>query len=143
MNIGFLSLYYTPSNSSKDETNCIPDDGVSSRILCRSEFLLLGLLAQLTNLTHGQGVFGMNIKDLVNDTKGTLAHYFAVAISLTLTTIWVIVAFQSKDIYPEGTSLWVRFGWPGMLAMNLLKSRFGKIEKQLPIKKGIKDESHW
>ena len=89
----------------------------------------------------------MNITALVDSAKVTLGHYSAAAASLTLTTIWVIIAFQSKDlykdIYPEETSLWVRFGWPVMLVMNLLKSRPGKIEKQLPIKEEIKDEFYW
>jgi hypothetical protein len=85
----------------------------------------------------------MNISILAPDTEGTLAHYFEVAISLTVSTVWVIVAFQSKYIYPDNTPIWVRLGWPVMLTMNLLKSRFGKVEKQLPIAKGIRDESHW
>lgn len=62
----------------------------------------------------------MNINDLVPDTLGTLAHYFEVAIPLTLITIWVVVTFQSKNIYPEGTSLFTRLGWPVQLCLNLL-----------------------
>lgn len=85
----------------------------------------------------------MNITLLAPGTHGTLGHYFAVAISLTVSTVWVIVAFQSKYIYPPNTPLWRRFGWPVMLCMNLMSSRFGRTEGQLPIRKGIKDESHW
>ena len=63
----------------------------------------------------------MNIKDLSPETFGTLAHYFEVAIPLTMVTIWVVVTFQSKSIYPEGTSLFTRFGWPVQICLNLLK----------------------
>ncbi|KAG6829590.1 hypothetical protein H0H87_010739 [Tephrocybe sp. NHM501043] len=67
-------------------------------------------------------VFGMNIKDFVPGTEGTAAHYLEVAIPLTGLTIWVVVAFQSKFIYPEGTGLFKRFAWPVQLCLNLLRT---------------------
>lgn len=78
-------------------------------------------------------VFGMNVTILVPDTNGTLSHYFIVAVVLTASTIWIIVAFQSRYIYPENTPLWVRLGWPVMLSARLLKSRFGKAEGEIPM----------
>ena len=90
---------------------------------------------------NGQTVFRMNISILVDGTHGPLALYVEVAIALALSTVWVVTAFHN-EIYPDETPLWVRFGWPAKLSMNLLKNRFGKIEKQLPIKTGIKDGSH-
>ncbi|KAG6889951.1 hypothetical protein C0995_013478 [Termitomyces sp. Mi166 len=86
-------------------------------------------------------VFGMNIQDLVPNTFGTLAHYFEVAIPLTMITIWVVVTFQSKNIYPQGTSLLTRFGWPVQLCLNLLKSKIGR-ESDENIPMTIKDVSH-
>lgn len=85
----------------------------------------------------------MNITLLVPNTQGTLAQYVEVTITLTLSTIWVIVSFQSKYIYPDGTPFWVRFGWPVKLLLDLLKSRFKKVEKELPIQSRIKGEHHW
>lgn len=85
----------------------------------------------------------MNIKEVAPDTNGTLPHYIAVAIPLTIATIWIVVAFQSKYIFPDGTNIWVRLGWPVRLCLNLLYSRFNTREKEMPIGTSIKDESHW
>lgn len=84
----------------------------------------------------------MNITLLVPNTHGTLGHYAEVAIAFTLSTVWVIVTFQSKYIYPNGTPLWVRFGWPVKLLLDFLKSRFKKFEKELPIQAGVRGGSH-
>ncbi|KAF8062242.1 hypothetical protein FPV67DRAFT_1563640 [Lyophyllum atratum] len=71
-------------------------------------------------------IFGMNVTTFVPDTGGTLPHYLAVAIPLTITTIWVVVAFQSKHIFPTDTSLLRRFAWPVQLCLNLVKSMIDK-----------------
>ncbi|KAG6840305.1 hypothetical protein C0991_007630 [Blastosporella zonata] len=75
-------------------------------------------------------VFGMNIQEIAPQTLGTLSHYFEVAIPLTIVTIWVVVAFQSKYIYPGETSLFRRFGWPVELCLNLLRTGFGRKENE-------------
>ncbi|KAF8809594.1 hypothetical protein BYT27DRAFT_7162598 [Phlegmacium glaucopus] len=56
-------------------------------------------------------IFGMNVQE-INGTRGTLGHYVALALPLTIVTTWVIIAFQSKHIFPPGTSFIKRFGWP-------------------------------
>ncbi|KAF5384252.1 hypothetical protein D9615_003334 [Tricholomella constricta] len=68
-------------------------------------------------------VFGMNVKEISPDTEGTLPHYVAAALSLTVATIWIVVAFQSKFIFPEDTSFLMRFTWPIQLCLNLLRER--------------------
>ncbi|RDB19710.1 hypothetical protein Hypma_013163 [Hypsizygus marmoreus] len=68
-------------------------------------------------------VFGMNIKEVAPDTHGTLPHYLLVAVPLTVATIWIVVAFQSRYIFPEGTSFWVRMGWPVTLCLKLLQDK--------------------
>ena len=42
----------------------------------------------------------------------TLSQYVSFAIPLTLVSAWIIVAFQSKYMFPEGTSIYKRLGWP-------------------------------
>lgn len=129
MNIGFLSLDHISSNSSKDETNCILDYGVSSRniyyrMCIHLSFPTFSLKSHRSWID--QGVFGMNITVLVDSTHGTLAHFVAAAIAFTLLTVWIMVAFQSKSMYPDHTPLWVRFGWPALLCTNLLKRKSEK-----------------
>lgn len=53
----------------------------------------------------------MNVSELTPDTNGTLSLYFAVVIPLTILTAWVIIAFQSKYMFP-GTSFIKRLAWP-------------------------------
>ncbi|KAF8194202.1 hypothetical protein BJ912DRAFT_901347, partial [Pholiota molesta] len=67
-------------------------------------------------------IFGMNVKELVACppekgpcVKGTIAHYAETALPFTLATVWVIVAFQSRHIFPAGTSFWTRLVWPILL----------------------------
>ncbi|KAF8523160.1 hypothetical protein BU17DRAFT_20807, partial [Hysterangium stoloniferum] len=63
-------------------------------------------------------VFGMNIQDLNPDSNGTLSHYFAAAIPLTIVSTWVIVAYQGQwtqkpnEQTPAGI---MRLMWPVML----------------------------
>ncbi|KAG6907533.1 hypothetical protein DXG01_008569 [Tephrocybe rancida] len=79
-------------------------------------------------------VFGMNIQEVSPNTLGTLPHYLAVAIPLTVITIWVVIAFQSKYIYPDGTSLFVRFAWPIQLCLNILRTGVGtQPEQDIPL----------
>lgn len=42
----------------------------------------------------------------------TLPEYVALALPLSIVTAWIIIAFQSKYIYPQGTSFFKRLGWP-------------------------------
>ncbi|KAF8809596.1 hypothetical protein BYT27DRAFT_7135830 [Phlegmacium glaucopus] len=69
------------------------------------------------------GIFGMNVDVINPGTKGTLGHYVAFALPLTIVTTWVIIAFQSKHIFPTGTSFVKRLGWPIFFISMLSKRR--------------------
>lgn len=45
----------------------------------------------LTLIVVTKGCFGMNIPNLTEDGRGTLPHYFATAIPLTVVTVWVMM----------------------------------------------------
>jgi len=63
------------------------------------------------------GVFGMNVREITPSTNGSLWQYFALAVPITLITAWLIVAFQSKYVFPRGTSLMKRLAWPVYLVL--------------------------
>lgn len=76
----------------------------------------------------------MNVIEL-NPQGGTattnLAQYVALAIPFTIVTAWIIIAFQSKYIYPDGTSFVKRLGWPFLLATMVSRKRqAGKFQRQ-------------
>lgn len=75
----------------------------------------------------------MNIHEINPGTLGSLLHYMAVAIPLTIATIWIIIAFQSKYLFDEDVSMWRRFAWPFFLARRMLwkkRGRRGQDEKE-------------
>ncbi|TFK31450.1 hypothetical protein BDQ12DRAFT_694126 [Crucibulum laeve] len=76
-------------------------------------------------------VFGMNVGEISPGTLGTLPHYVETAVPLTVTTIWIIIAFQSRYIFPNNVSFWVRLGWPFLMLARLFgKDPFKKTEKE-------------
>ncbi|KAF8993178.1 hypothetical protein BDQ17DRAFT_1401673 [Cyathus striatus] len=60
-------------------------------------------------------VFGMNVKEIVPGSKGSIPHYLCIAIPMTILTIWVIMAFQSLHIIKKDATFWERVGWPILL----------------------------
>ena len=65
----------------------------------------------------------MNVNEINPGTKGTLSKYFATALPLTILTAWVITAFQSEAIFPEGASVVKRLLWPFFLVVNIVQKR--------------------
>jgi hypothetical protein len=59
----------------------------------------------------------MNVGEISPSTNGSLWQYLALAIPLTLLTAWLIVAFQSKYVFPKGTSFMKRLAWPVYLVL--------------------------
>lgn len=97
-----------------------------------------------------QGVFGMNVSEINPGTFGTLGIYVAIAIPLTIITAWVIIAFQSKYIFPENTGFIKRLGWPVYMTLKMLKKKEGlararaeedSIEYSLDSKEAIQSRS--
>jgi hypothetical protein len=68
----------------------------------------------------------MNVVE-INPQGGTaitnLSQYIALTLPLTIFTAWLIIAFQSKHIFPKGTSLYKRFAWPVFIIDAISKKR--------------------
>ncbi|KAF8892904.1 hypothetical protein BD779DRAFT_1765736 [Infundibulicybe gibba] len=75
-------------------------------------------------------VFGMNIREVSPDTSGSLVHYIAVAAPMTIVTIWVIIAFQSRYLFEEDTPIWKRLGWPILLIQRMSKKSNNRTQRQ-------------
>jgi len=71
----------------------------------------------------------MNVREINPGTKGSLSKYFATALPLTILTAWIITAFQSEAIFPEGASVVKRLLWPFFLVMNVIQKRT-KVKKR-------------
>ena len=65
----------------------------------------------------------MNVQEINPNTFGTLSKYFATALPLTLVTAWVVTAFQSENIFPNGASLFKRLAWPFFLIIKMFRER--------------------
>lgn len=63
----------------------------------------------------------MNVREINPGTIGTLGIYIAISIPLTIITAWVIIAFQSRYIFPEDTTLMKRLGWPIYLVRKMIQ----------------------
>lgn len=63
----------------------------------------------------------MNISEINPGTLGNLSIYVAIALPLTLVTAWIIIAFQSRYIFPDGTPFIRRLSWPVKLLSNMMK----------------------
>lgn len=65
--------------------------------------------------------FGMNISEIVPGTTESLEHYFETALPLTLASVWVIIAFQSKYVLGDEMPFWQRLGWPILMPLKRLE----------------------
>jgi len=72
--------------------------------------------------TFVANIFGMNVKEIVPNTSGTILNYFLTAFSFTVVSVWVITAFQSRYNFRPGVTFWQRLGWPVFLTLRM----FGK-----------------
>jgi hypothetical protein len=73
---------------------------------------------------YSQGVFGMNITLLEpTEAAGTLWQYLATAIPFTVTTIWIVVAFQVHHFYPNLGTFRTRLRWPITLPQHYFNQR--------------------
>jgi hypothetical protein len=76
----------------------------------------------------------MNVNE-INPQNGTaltnLSQYIALTLPMTIVTAWIIIAFQSKHIFPQGTSLYKRLGWPFFIMDVISRKRLaGKFQGQ-------------
>lgn len=70
-------------------------------------------------------------KELDGATGGTLSHYVATALPLTLLTIWIIVAFQSRFYFrdPEASML-RRLLWPVTFVVGMFSRKTPKLAEE-------------
>ncbi|GLB41162.1 putative corA-like Mg2+ transporter protein [Lyophyllum shimeji] len=138
MDLGFSSVNIEDSKRMQDLTKAaVKDSEAMKQIAYLTMFFLPASLVA--------GVFGMNVREVNPGTLGTIPHYLATAITLTVLTIWVIVALQYHPGHPrraaseggmEGyeddtrllskSALWNtlgRIGWPVVLALELFERR--------------------
>jgi len=62
--------------------------------------------------TFVAGVFGMNVQEFNPGTKGTLLHYVATVVPMTMITIWVVVAVQLKYLSKDQVTVLSQLTWP-------------------------------
>ena len=75
----------------------------------------------------------MNVAEINPTSSGTLSHYFAVAFPLTIVTVWVIIAFQSKHIFKERTTFFKRLGWPVYLLIDMIRQKSPKNDGSIEV----------
>ena len=115
---------------SSDEANCISYYDIPPCIIHSSRCLLP--TSRPGELIFRQAIFGMNVHQFAgNNVVASLAHYFAVAIPLTIATVWVIVAFQVHHIDARLKTWTDRLLWPIMLPRVLLQPE-GKTDEESP-----------
>jgi hypothetical protein len=64
----------------------------------------------------------MNVIELNSGTFGTIPLYVAAALPLTMLTIWIIVAYQSRFVLHDDEPMWKKLLWP-IAFVNKLISR--------------------
>ncbi|KAL0064677.1 hypothetical protein AAF712_008375 [Marasmius tenuissimus] len=75
--------------------------------------------------SYTASAFGMNVKEVTHDDNPGVIVYIAVAIPLTVLTVWVIMTFQIKHFFQDDTTFWMRLWWPVLL----FRSVFGLDDK--------------
>ncbi|KAM6501088.1 hypothetical protein JOM56_004102, partial [Amanita muscaria] len=71
-------------------------------------------------------VFGMNIAEFSPNTYGTVPHYLATALPLTVVSIWILVAYQSRYMFREEKSFFRRLLWPYELLREHIERKGGQ-----------------
>ncbi|KIL68357.1 hypothetical protein M378DRAFT_21887 [Amanita muscaria Koide BX008] len=74
-------------------------------------------------------IFGMNVTEIAPGTAGTVPHYLATALPLTVVSIWILVAYQSRYMFREEKSFFRRLLWPYELLREHIERKCGKGEE--------------
>ncbi|KAJ6595539.1 hypothetical protein DFH09DRAFT_1024289 [Mycena vulgaris] len=116
MNLAFSSIILEDSRRMQSLTEAaVRDSAVMKQISYLTMIFLPASLAA--------AVFGMNVKEITpNNANGTLGHYLALALPLSVVTIWIIMAFQyrkkdpTKLIHQNASEnempVWSKLNWP-------------------------------
>jgi len=62
------------------------------------------------NIFFKKGVFGMNTKEIVPGSSGSIPLFVALTAFLMIVTVWMLVAFRSR--YLQGQPFVRRLAWP-------------------------------
>ncbi|KJA25334.1 hypothetical protein HYPSUDRAFT_37835 [Hypholoma sublateritium FD-334 SS-4] len=116
MNLVFSSVNITDSRYMREMTEAAVRDSAAMKQIAYLTMVFLPA-------SFVAGVFGMNISEINPGTLGNLSIYVAIALPLTLITAWIIIAFQSRYIFPEGTPFITRLSWPVKLLSNIMKKK--------------------
>lgn len=82
----------------------------------------------------------MNVKEIAPSTAENLSHYFETAAPLTLATVWIVIAFQSKYIFGNDMPFWKRLGWPVLLPLRKFKLGPYRQDFMLEEKEGLESQ---
>lgn len=110
MNLVFSSVNITDSRRMQKMTEAAVRDSAAMKQIAYLTMIFLPA-------SFVAAVFGMNVKEISPDTSGTLPHYVGAALAMTLATIWIIIAFQSRYLLPQDYSIFQRLGWPILLLL--------------------------
>jgi len=119
MALVFSSVNIIDSGYMRDMTAIVVRDSAAMKQIAYLTMIFLPA-------SFAASVFSMNVIE-INPQNGkattSLAQYVALALPLTLITIWIIIAFQSKHIFPQGTSVIKRLGWPFLMLKFMSRKR--------------------
>ncbi|KAF8236165.1 hypothetical protein L208DRAFT_1391284 [Tricholoma matsutake] len=132
MNLVFSSINIEDSRRNAQMTEVAVKDSAAMRQIAFVSMVYLPA-------SFVAGVFGMNVREIVPNTTGTLGHYVATALSFTAASVWIILAIQSKHIFGEDITLWQRLGWPLMLVRKFISKKPKEEDPELKLKLIHKD----
>jgi len=108
MNLAFSIVNTEDSKRMQKLTEAARDDNITMKALTEAAVSDSAAMKQIAYLSmiflpasFVAGVFGMNVAEINPGTNGTLAHYAETAMPLTIVTIWLIIAFQTKRHFAE------------------------------------------
>ncbi|KAJ2919747.1 hypothetical protein MD484_g751, partial [Candolleomyces efflorescens] len=64
------------------------------------------------SLSVVKAVFGMNVFEISPGAHATIPLYIAIAVPLTVFTMWIVIAFRSKIVLSGEVPFWMRLIWP-------------------------------
>ncbi|KAJ7176479.1 hypothetical protein C8R46DRAFT_889831 [Mycena filopes] len=108
MNLAFSSVNLEDSKTMRELTEAaVRDSAAMKRISYLTMFFLPPSLAA--------SLFGMNVREIVPNTYGSVRHYVAFAVPLTLITICLLIAFTLRKKDPNRSKASWSFQWPLVL----------------------------
>jgi len=120
MNLGYTLVNIDDSKYMQRLTEAAREDNAAMKTLTLATVADSAAMKQIAYLnmfflpaTFVTGVFGMNIYQINPSAIGSLAHFVEVTIPLTLLTIWIIMALQSKQYFGQGdATIFPHLIWP-------------------------------